>query len=340
MKISRVRSQRIIRSTGASASASLVAAKAKPSSTSTSSSATVANENFASTTEFDDDWTTTDEPEPETRALIRLRDEVIPGDTVNPANPSDEEIFDCPLCEAKFIGKDEVYHHIKSSHPQKAPFKCRNCPLRFSHRVIAGKHERICSQNFTCPYCERPMKKSYYEHHHRHVCRAKKEMQCLQCGTQFQIKFELAQHLSSACTAEPAIDHRYVEDSAVATVIYTTETPVVEVVDLVDDWSSNDENNAADELDPLRPQQYERPDEIQTEIEVFEYDCPLCDEKFIYQMDVYDHMRTSKCNPKKPAGGLEWQQCGLCHRSFKLVSSLKHHLLVHSGEKQAKKRRI
>lgn len=62
------------------------------------------------------------------------------------------EAFSCPLCGAIFLDPNDVGHHLETSHPDQALFRCNTCGKAFKSRKSLKQHRSLKHREEMTPY--------------------------------------------------------------------------------------------------------------------------------------------------------------------------------------------
>ncbi|XP_050676404.1 zinc finger protein 62-like [Leptidea sinapis] len=102
-----------------------------------------------------------------------------------------ENTHQCDICKGYFISKDNLSLH-KERH--LSAYKCRECGLVSTMKIIIMDHECAKRKGFTCDLCDMSFTSNTKLSYHRNVSHEQKP-QCDCCGKVFANKITLGQHI-------------------------------------------------------------------------------------------------------------------------------------------------
>ena len=113
--------------------------------------------------------------------------------------------YNCPICNSSFTKKGILKRHIESIHEGEKPFKCTLCNASFTHnqhlkRHLLSVHE---GKKHDCTICAKSFSQSVnLKRHVASVHEGKKTTMCPTCGFGFYDKRDLQRHISSVHLGE------------------------------------------------------------------------------------------------------------------------------------------
>ncbi|VEN54750.1 unnamed protein product [Callosobruchus maculatus] len=119
---------------------------------------------------------------------------------------SNEENFDCSICNKKFHSFEYLKMHAKVHKPSKK-FMCSHCKKLFNTEDALSNHRLVAKKcgirQYACKYCGRTFLKPYEKVKHERIHTGEKPHICKICGKAFRVNYCLTLHLRTHTGLRP-----------------------------------------------------------------------------------------------------------------------------------------
>ncbi|KAK3087828.1 hypothetical protein FSP39_011196 [Pinctada imbricata] len=123
-------------------------------------------------------------------------------------NEGKDTIYDCKVCNKKFVSEWEMKNHLRGKHKMLFVFDCDTCPRKFHTAIQFKNHKVNCTkenpntdpieddplQKFTCNYCLMKFKSQHQLDTHKELHNIV-EYRCEECGKVFPEAYRLKNHV-------------------------------------------------------------------------------------------------------------------------------------------------
>ncbi|KAJ8953950.1 hypothetical protein NQ318_019193 [Aromia moschata] len=117
---------------------------------------------------------------------------------------SQEENYDCPVCNRKFYTKENLEMHVKA-HSNGKKFSCSYCKKPFTTYDALQDHvtNQCQKRQYECQYCGRRFSRPHEKVKHERIHTGEKPHVCQICGKAFRVSYCLTLHLRTHSGTRP-----------------------------------------------------------------------------------------------------------------------------------------
>merc|ERR1711971_628655 len=199
--------------------------------------------------------------------------------------------YPCELCHRVFKSTSHLTYHMRSVHTKERPFHCRLCDKSFHQSVKLKRHQLLHTgeRPFQCDICKKSFKTNYHLKEHRNIHTTELHHPCLSCDKRFADKNNLRRHMK----------------------IYHSQQKLVC-------------NIAECKHEALSKHEHDLHMKEHRALEVFPFNCKICQKGFKNKTDLERHESTHK--------SVKQHVCEVCNSSFTRRDHLKRHKRRHFDE--------
>ena len=196
--------------------------------------------------------------------------------------------FPCELCHRVFKSTSHLTYHMRSVHTKERPFQCRLCDKSFHQSVKLKRHQLLHTgeRPFHCDICKKSFKTNYHLKEHRNIHTTELHHPCLSCEKRFADKNNLRRHIKTYHSRQKLTC-----------------------------------NVAECKHEAFSKHEYDLHIKEHRTLEVFPFNCKICQKGFKNKTDLQRHESTHKSNKQ--------HVCDLCNSSFSRRDHLKRHKKRH-----------
>ena len=197
--------------------------------------------------------------------------------------------YPCELCHRVFKSTSHLTYHMRSIHTKERPFHCRLCDKSFHQSVKLKRHQLLHTgeRPFQCDICKKSYKTNYHLKEHRNIHTTELHHPCLSCEKRFADKNNLRRHMK----------------------IYHSQQKLAC-------------NIAECKYEAFSKHEYDLHKKEHRALEVFPFNCKICQKGFKNKTDLERHESTHK--------SIKQHVCEVCNSSFARRDHLKRHKRRHS----------